>query len=206
MLLTAQVVPEPEFFTLSNSGGTKCSSAYQLALAHLQQHHTARSTNIYLFHFSDGDNWLDDSEACRDLVTEESMEMLGTDRRMLYKFKQINMLLTYKTFLTVHGSAPNVEYVGGSLHPATPPDAQPSYRLIDLSRFYGLRRKVKGSGHLDRVFRFAPTSPCSPHLKWYWRHQGALVCWPRSSRVWGQNIRMLYSIRSYERALIDTSS
>ena len=35
----AQVVPEQDFFALSQGGGTRCSSAYQLALAHLQQHH-----------------------------------------------------------------------------------------------------------------------------------------------------------------------
>jgi sporulation protein YhbH len=64
----AQVVPEQDFFALSNSGGTCCSSAYQLAYEHLQQHHPARSWNIYLFHFSDGDNWPGDNEKCKDLV------------------------------------------------------------------------------------------------------------------------------------------
>ena len=37
----AQMVPEQDFFALSNSGGTRCSSAYQVALEHLQQHHPA---------------------------------------------------------------------------------------------------------------------------------------------------------------------
>jgi sporulation protein YhbH len=64
----AQVVPEQDFFALSNSGGTCCSSAYRLAYEHLQQQHPARSWNTYLFHFSDGDNWPSDNDKCKSLV------------------------------------------------------------------------------------------------------------------------------------------
>jgi hypothetical protein len=64
----AQVVPEQDFFTLSNSGGTRCSSAYEVALAHLQQHHPAARWNVYLFHFSDGDNLPHDNAVCKGLV------------------------------------------------------------------------------------------------------------------------------------------
>ena len=64
----AWVVPEQDFFALSNSGGTRCSSAYQVALEHVQQHHPARSWNTYLFHFSDGDNLPHDNEVCKQLV------------------------------------------------------------------------------------------------------------------------------------------
>jgi sporulation protein YhbH len=64
----AQVVPEAEFFTLSNNGGTRCSSAYQVALEHLQQHHPAASWNNYLFHFSDGDNLPNDNATCKALT------------------------------------------------------------------------------------------------------------------------------------------
>ena len=64
----AQVVSEQEFFTLTNNGGTRCSSAYEVALAHVQQHHPARNWNVYLFHFSDGDNLMHDNPVCRGLV------------------------------------------------------------------------------------------------------------------------------------------
>jgi uncharacterized sporulation protein YeaH/YhbH (DUF444 family) len=64
----AQVVPEQDFFALSNSGGTRCSSAYQVALEHLQQHHPAAHWNNYLFHFSDGDNLPSDNALCKSLV------------------------------------------------------------------------------------------------------------------------------------------
>lgn len=66
----AQVVPEQDFFALTNSGGTVCSSAYQVALDHLQQHHPASRWNIYLFHFSDGDNLPHDNAVCKTLVQE----------------------------------------------------------------------------------------------------------------------------------------
>src|SRR5262249_56863796 len=52
----AQVVPEQDFFAMSQGGGTRCSSAYQLALAHLQQHHPGDRSNPSLFHFSHGGN------------------------------------------------------------------------------------------------------------------------------------------------------
>jgi sporulation protein YhbH len=64
----AQVVPEQDFFTLSNSGGTRCSSAYKAALEHVQLHHPAARWNVYLFHFSDGDNLTDDNVVCKGLV------------------------------------------------------------------------------------------------------------------------------------------
>jgi hypothetical protein len=66
----AQVVGEEDFFALSNSGGTRCSSAYQLALEYLQQHHPASRWNTYLFHFSDGDNFPSDNSVCKTLVED----------------------------------------------------------------------------------------------------------------------------------------
>jgi sporulation protein YhbH len=66
----AQVVPEQDFFTISNSGGTLCSSAYRVALEHIQHAHPQARWNTYVFHFSDGDNWEEDNPRCRALVTQ----------------------------------------------------------------------------------------------------------------------------------------
>jgi hypothetical protein len=66
----AHLVSEPEFFTLSNSGGTMCSSAYRVALEHIQQTHPKARWNTYVFHFSDGDNWEEDNPRCQALVTQ----------------------------------------------------------------------------------------------------------------------------------------
>jgi uncharacterized protein len=66
----AQIVPEQDFFALSNDGGTLCSSAYKLALEHLLLQHPANRWNIYLFHFSDGDNLPYDNAVCKTLVQD----------------------------------------------------------------------------------------------------------------------------------------
>ncbi len=66
----ARVVPEKDFFTISNDGGTRCSSAYELALADIQANRPANIWNTYVFHFSDGDNWGEDNERCLKIVKE----------------------------------------------------------------------------------------------------------------------------------------
>ena len=66
----AAIVPEKDFFTLSNSGGTMCSSAYGLALDHITKHHPPARWNNYVFHFSDGDNYADDNARCLSLVKD----------------------------------------------------------------------------------------------------------------------------------------
>src|SRR5712691_2921751 len=74
----AQVVTEQDFFGISQGGGTRCSSAYQVALTSIQQYHPAERWNTYLFHFSDGDNLPDDNAVCKALV-----ETLLTHCRMV---------------------------------------------------------------------------------------------------------------------------
>lgn len=66
----AKVVPEKDFFTMSNDGGTKCSSAYELAWRDIQESRPANAWNVYCFHFSDGDNGGSDNERCAALVKE----------------------------------------------------------------------------------------------------------------------------------------
>jgi sporulation protein YhbH len=65
----AREVDEETFFKLGESGGTKVSSAYQLALDIVKERFDPNNWNIYPFHFSDGDNWGDvDNRRCVDLV------------------------------------------------------------------------------------------------------------------------------------------
>jgi sporulation protein YhbH len=67
----AKEVDEEAFFHLGESGGTKVSSAYRLALDIATQRFPPDAWNVYPFHFSDGDNWGDgDNERCRELVGE----------------------------------------------------------------------------------------------------------------------------------------
>jgi hypothetical protein len=65
----AKEVDEQTFFNLGESGGTKVSSAYQLALDIVNERYDPARWNVYPFHFSDGDNWGDsDNQKCVDLV------------------------------------------------------------------------------------------------------------------------------------------
>jgi sporulation protein YhbH len=67
---TAKIVPEKDFFRITNSGGTMCSSAYQLALDDIENSHPPNLWNNYVFAFSDGDNWPSDNEKCMGIVKD----------------------------------------------------------------------------------------------------------------------------------------
>jgi sporulation protein YhbH len=62
----AKEVDEKAFFSLGDSGGTRMSSAYALALDIMNKRYNPREWNIYPFLFSDGYNWGD--QECVDLV------------------------------------------------------------------------------------------------------------------------------------------
>ena len=54
---------------LGESGGTKVSSAYQLALKVIRERYNPQLWNVYPIHFSDGDNWGEkDNNLCVELV------------------------------------------------------------------------------------------------------------------------------------------
>ncbi|UOF90853.1 sporulation protein YhbH [Fodinisporobacter ferrooxydans] len=80
----AKVVTEDEFFTKGESGGTICSSAYQLALDMIQKQYNPDLYNIYPVHFSDGDNLSSDNEKCVRLV-KQLMEMCN-----LFGYGEVN--------------------------------------------------------------------------------------------------------------------
>ncbi|MCL4440416.1 MAG: sporulation protein YhbH [Firmicutes bacterium] len=66
----AKEVSEKEFFTKGESGGTRCSSVYSLAMDLINDRYNPEDYNIYPFHFSDGDNLPSDNEKCIDLVNK----------------------------------------------------------------------------------------------------------------------------------------
>ncbi|OIQ08651.1 hypothetical protein MOOR_18050 [Moorella thermoacetica] len=66
----AREVTEEEFFAKGESGGTRCSSAYRLALEIIDRRYPPVDYNIYPFHFTDGDNLPSDNEACLEAVQE----------------------------------------------------------------------------------------------------------------------------------------
>ncbi|OGF55834.1 MAG: hypothetical protein A2Z21_00510 [Candidatus Fraserbacteria bacterium RBG_16_55_9] len=58
----AQEVDEKEFYELSTGGGTRISSAYELCAKIIERRYSPDQWNIYPFHFSDGENWIGDTE------------------------------------------------------------------------------------------------------------------------------------------------
>lgn len=66
----AHLVDEHTFYHTRESGGTKISTAYELADKLITVRYPADQWNIYAFHFSDGDNWGDDNQHCLDVLKE----------------------------------------------------------------------------------------------------------------------------------------
>ncbi len=59
---TAREVSENDFFHRGESGGTYISSGYEKALEIIEQRYNPANWNIYSFHCSDGDNWIEDNQ------------------------------------------------------------------------------------------------------------------------------------------------
>lgn len=64
----ARETTQDEFFSRGESGGTRCSSVYRLALEIVAERYPPEHYNVYAFHFSDGDNLASDNERCVSLT------------------------------------------------------------------------------------------------------------------------------------------
>lgn len=73
----AQEVDEHTFYHTRESGGTKISSAYELADKIMTARYPPDQWNVYAFHFSDGDNWGDDVPHCMEILTEKLLPRLN---------------------------------------------------------------------------------------------------------------------------------
>lgn len=68
----AQEVDKHTFYHLREDGGTKISSAYKLAVQLMQNHYPPDDWNVYMFHFSDGDNSSEsDSRDCVRMLRQQ---------------------------------------------------------------------------------------------------------------------------------------
>jgi len=65
----ARELTEQKFFTISDGGGTKVSSAYEMCRDLIKFNYPTDKWNIFCFHASDGDTWGDESQ-CMSLVDE----------------------------------------------------------------------------------------------------------------------------------------
>ena len=74
----ATEVDRETFFRIREDGGTRISSAYRLARDLIDHHYAPSEWNIYLFHFSDGDNSSEsDSLECCSMLTEQLLPKLN---------------------------------------------------------------------------------------------------------------------------------
>ncbi|MGO2146968.1 YeaH/YhbH family protein, partial [Halomonas sp.] len=72
----AKEVSEEEFFYSRETGGTIVSSALTLVDNIIQKRYPAEQWNLYVAQASDGDNWDDDSNTCRNLLIKKLMPQL----------------------------------------------------------------------------------------------------------------------------------
>lgn len=92
----AKVVPEEDFFSKGESGGTICSSAYRKALELIENKYSPERYNIYPFHFSDGDNLTSDNKRCTALV-EELME-----KSSMFGYGEVNQYNRHSTLMQAY--------------------------------------------------------------------------------------------------------
>lgn len=73
---TAREVGEEEFFYSRETGGTIVSSALTLVKKIIDRRYPPNQWNLYVAQASDGDNWDDDSDTCRELLVKALMPQL----------------------------------------------------------------------------------------------------------------------------------
>ncbi|WP_159887505.1 sporulation protein YhbH [Paenibacillus puerhi] len=101
----AKIVTEEEFFTKGESGGTICSSAYQLALDLIDRKYPSSRYNIYPFHFSDGDNLTSDNERCVKLIGEL------IKRSNLFGYGEVNQYNRSSTLMSAYRNLQDPKFV-----------------------------------------------------------------------------------------------
>lgn len=92
----AKEVNENDFFHRGESGGTRCSSVYQLALNIIEKDYS-KEYNIYPFHFSDGDNIGSDNARSFNLVNKllEYSNLFGYGEILRTNYS-VTLMNTYK--------------------------------------------------------------------------------------------------------------
>ena len=74
----AKEVDRDTFFRVRESGGTVISSAYELCCRVIQERYPPQDWNLYLFHFTDGENYSrQDTEKCLGMLQERLLPSLN---------------------------------------------------------------------------------------------------------------------------------
>jgi hypothetical protein len=109
----AKEVNEEDFFHSRESGGTVVSSALRLMQEIIADRYAGGSWNIYGAQASDGDNWENDSPACRELLTESIMPFVqyyayieitpGEPQNLWREYEQVQALCTNFAMQRIEG-------------------------------------------------------------------------------------------------------
>ncbi len=104
----AAEVDRDTFFRIREDGGTRISSAYRAARELIEKNYAPNDWNIYLFHFSDGDNSSEsDSRECCTLVREQLLPNLN-----MFGYCQVASAYGSGNFINVvHEHLPDLEAV-----------------------------------------------------------------------------------------------
>ncbi len=100
----AKVVTEEEFFSKGESGGTICSSAYEIALKLIENKYNPARFNIYPVHFSDGENMPRDNEKSLKLV-KELMEVSS-----MFGYGEVNAHGRYSTLMSIFKTISDLKF------------------------------------------------------------------------------------------------
>ncbi len=74
----AKEVDEHTFYHTRESGGTRISSAYTVCADLMKQQFPVEDWNLYVFQFSDGDNWGDDNRKAFSLLQESILPLVNS--------------------------------------------------------------------------------------------------------------------------------
>ena len=87
----AMEVNEEEFYTYRYGGGTQCSSAFRAIADQLENRFPPESFNVYVFYFSDGDNWGGDNDKIVEIINKdlppEIVNMIGITQICSWRYE-----------------------------------------------------------------------------------------------------------------------
>ncbi len=92
----ASEVDEETFYHLQQSGGTKISSALEVCQQIVERNYAPNDWNIYLFQFSDGDNFANDNDQAIKLLAQHLIPVAN-----LYCYGQVDQRSYGESFLDV---------------------------------------------------------------------------------------------------------
>lgn len=86
----AMEVDEEKFYNYRYGGGTTCSSALKFIAKQFENRYPPQKWNIYVFYFTDGDNWSDDNAAfistLRESFPEKDVNLVGITQILPYNY------------------------------------------------------------------------------------------------------------------------